>query len=1135
MPAPVKEMNEMSLGKEERGEKEKPRRKYKSKRSLRNNFSSAAAASPTPGTKTREEEEKDKAEPLAFVFGAQEKDEEKKMEEEKMRAASRWSSGFSGNGNGGGFVASAAAVAAAAFQMPATFLFASSSNAANEATAAAAAATTMKATTETDGAKAVPEATTRTAPVPRTTEFGTVQEMTRHARPVQTVIGGETSSETSRMDVDDDIVTRTEDLHIGEEVTSVARPVPTRNVVENASTSGRDNNINSGNNIGSAAGLSFSFGAQALNTMPASGGMASAPPPFTSGADPSFSSFARPTNVETTKATNATMPETATRHRGASTPAGFIFTSIKSESAAPMRTAKDFTAWNENTRCDSFINSHMPRTADDAGTSAPNANTIRFNFEASSGIDTKPTPGARSGRTHRRRDVASVIRQTEAMKIDSNGFGSIASPGQPPHEFSKKSTTTAPASHEDVNIGTAGAGTSDTQATIPPFLFKSPPHDASPSPPKPRARSASGRARGRKYGDGLFSGVNAGGSFSFSFQWGAETETFDNVDADNAKATTQDAGIKPTFIVNGMSGSSDERREGVDNMSDDNRTSNRATAEGRSTHEDGRAAVAADERVDAGDSGAFADDEGRAETRRFVRARSFVRGKASASPPTSSGRVRASSMPTSANGSREDDASSSSSISLNKVYSDVLKARMLLQKEKLEEASTAFSEILLSLSAASGGGHESHFIQNIRSQCSDGLQSIAKLTRARKLSEQQQRQTKEAVGSGTAAGGGVQQHDQEEDEHYVKAMRHKNAGNEAYKKKEYERAEREYSAGIAALLERLGGEADANVGNATVSSATTTTAPAARRGQSTTAGENSVLAFMKMLLAILYSNRSACYCHTNAYCRAISDCYSCILYDKHYVKGLWRRVLLFQAIGCEQDQAMTDVQSIVSILKKRLRFESTTRAGGRTAHGQTTGGTGAAANGSGSSIPEMKQEIAKAERLLSTLRNQTWSICHYKVLGLKQFEEDSKKIKTAYRQLALVYHPDKMSQQDQEEVSTSLFKMINEAHNVLSSRKDKLEYDKERRRQQYAPRDVQRDYDNRHSSGSYSHHYRTYYDYSDDSSFDYDVMYGYAYGSSSARYGSDRYRQSNRATSSSTAGSSGRRNSAYAGRSYRYY
>ena len=1123
------EMNEMSLGKEE-NDKEKTKKKYRSKRSLRNNFSTTTEETNTT-TKTKTGEEGKEKQELAFVFGVQEK-HQLKQKEGNERAGSAWTAGFSGGKTGGGFVASAAAVAAAAFQMPANFLFTSSSNASTVTTPA----TTM--TREAAAEKSIPESrptTTTTTHSPPTAEFGGVHETRQHARPsaaadVQFAMGGgggggggETSSETSRMDVDDDIVTRTEDLHIGEEVTSVARPAPMHNVIgEKTSTSKRETiaTTNNNNNGGSssAARFSFSFGAQQEKTVAASNGMGPAPMPFNSGAD---AFFARPSNGETqvAKDANDATRFDATRHRGAST-----------------HIADDGTGRDGSTQRDVSMTFDAPRTADGAGTSAPN--TIRFNFEASSKIDNaKPTQNIRSGRVNRRRDVASVIRQTAAMKIDSNGFGSIASPGQPPpHVFTQQqtTTTTAPASRENVDNVT---GTADAHATTPPFQFSSPPNGASPSPPKPRPRSASGRARGRKYSDGLFSGVNAGGSGSF--QWGGGSETFDNVDIGSTRATTSvhNAGRRSTFTAGAMSNSSDDGVEGdvgVDGMNGDNRRENYRMTDERNTPDDARTAADANERVDIGDSGAFADDEGRGETRRFVRARSFARGKASASPPTSSERMRSNSMPASANGGRETVASSSS-LSLNKVYADLLKARMLLQQEKLEEASTAFSEILLSLSAASGGGHESHYIQNVRSQCSDGLQSISKLTRARKLIEQQQRQqkAKEAAGRGYASGsnaagaaGSVQQQQQQEqeDEHYAKAMLHKNAGNDAYKQKEYERAESEYSAGIAALLERLGIEEAANVGNATIPSSVAAAA-ATRRGQNAASGESSMLAVMKKLLAILYSNRSACYCHTNAYCRAISDCYSCILHDKHYVKGLWRRVLLFQAIGCEQDQATTDVQSIVSILKKRLRLESIARAGGRT----PPGGTGADA--SGSSIPEMKQEIAKAERLLSTLRNQTWSVCHYKVLGLKQFEDDSKKIKTAYRQLALVYHPDKMSQQDQEEVSTSLFKMINEAHNVLSSRKDKLEYDKERRRQQYAPRDAHRDY-HRNSSGNYNHH-RTYYDYSDDSSFDYDSTYGYGYGSG-ARYAYERYRQSSRATSSSTAQSSGRRHSGRTG-TYRYY
>ena len=84
---------------------------------------------------------------------------------------------------------------------------------------------------------------------------------------------------------------------------------------------------------------------------------------------------------------------------------------------------------------------------------------------------------------------------------------------------------------------------------------------------------------------------------------------------------------------------------------------------------------------------------------------------------------------------------------------------------------------------------------------------------------------------------------------------------------------------------------------------------------------------------------------------------------------------------------------------------------------------------------------SRAETLLASLRRQTWSVNHYRILGLDDFEEDVKAIRTAYRQLALAYHPDKMGRRDQQEVSTTLFKMINEAHALLSNREEKAKYD----------------------------------------------------------------------------------------------
>ena len=61
----------------------------------------------------------------------------------------------------------------------------------------------------------------------------------------------------------------------------------------------------------------------------------------------------------------------------------------------------------------------------------------------------------------------------------------------------------------------------------------------------------------------------------------------------------------------------------------------------------------------------------------------------------------------------------------------------------------------------------------------------------------------------------------------------------------------------------------------------------------------------------------------------------------------------------------------------------------------------------------------------------------YTVLGVNK-DADEKQIKSAYRKLALKYHPDKNPDDTEAEAR---FKEISEAYAVLSDQQKKMEYD----------------------------------------------------------------------------------------------
>lgn len=85
----------------------------------------------------------------------------------------------------------------------------------------------------------------------------------------------------------------------------------------------------------------------------------------------------------------------------------------------------------------------------------------------------------------------------------------------------------------------------------------------------------------------------------------------------------------------------------------------------------------------------------------------------------------------------------------------------------------------------------------------------------------------------------------------------------------------------------------------------------------------------------------------------------------------------------------------------------------------------------------MQQKLKYAQQEAKKAKKKDY----YKILGVQK-GDDEKKIKTAYRKLALKWHPDKNAESDESKArAEKMFKEINEAWAVLSDPEKRRQHD----------------------------------------------------------------------------------------------
>ncbi|XP_048139232.1 uncharacterized protein LOC115735457 isoform X1 [Rhodamnia argentea] len=197
--------------------------------------------------------------------------------------------------------------------------------------------------------------------------------------------------------------------------------------------------------------------------------------------------------------------------------------------------------------------------------------------------------------------------------------------------------------------------------------------------------------------------------------------------------------------------------------------------------------------------------------------------------------------------------------------------------------------------------------------------------------------------------------------------------------------------------------------------------------------------------AICFCNRAAAFKAMGQITDAIADCSLAIALDGNYLKGISRRATLFEMIR-DYGQAAADLRRLVSILTKQVE-EKTNQVG--------------VYDMSLSSVNELKQASLQLSELEEAARTDI-PLDIYLILGVEP-SASLPDIRKAYRKAALKHHPDKACQflakcdngddnlwkgiaEEVRKDADRLFKMIGEAHAILSEPTKRLQYDLEEER-----------------------------------------------------------------------------------------